>query len=50
MVLDKIGLIWIYCKPKDIWEALKSSLLFNKNFSCEVKVLKINNAVEINKY
>ena len=33
-------------KPKDLWKALKFLGLPNKISSCEVSVLKINNAVE----
>ena len=33
-------------KPKDLWKALRSLGLTNKNSSCEVNALKINNKVE----
>ena len=38
---------WIFCKLKDLWKALKSLCLPNKISPCKVKVLKINNAVEV---
>ena len=33
-------------KPKDIWKVLKSLLLHDRIFYCEVKTLKINNTLE----
>ena len=41
-------LIYWYCKPEDLWKALKSLGLPNKISSCEVSALKINNTVEHN--
>ena len=33
-------------KPKNLWKALKSLGLTSKDSSCEVRALKVNNAVE----
>ena len=33
-------------KPKDIWKVLKSLLLHDRIFYCEVKTLKKNNTLE----